>query len=150
MGLYTGSAAFLMGFVPKTQADILLEQTNIQEQPTEITWQMLANISGSMKVMPNYSNIIKESLHGKKIKVKGFIIPVDSKSYVLSKNVFSHCFFCSTNAGIETIMGIRFKNKAPRLKTDTFVTMEGTFFYNDKDKDDWTYSIHNAVITLKD
>ena len=132
-----------MGFTPQNN------QNNSQEELTEMTWEVLANISKSMRVMANYSNTIKESLHGKKIKISGYVIPIDSKSYVLSKNMYSHCFFCSTSAGIETIMGIQFKNKPPRLKTDTFITLEGTFFYNDKNKDDWTFYVQNAVITNK-
>jgi len=141
--LYVATALFLMGFTPQNN------QHNSQEEPIEMTWEVLANISKSMKVMANYSNTIKESLHGKKIKISGYVIPIDSKSYVLSKNMYSHCFFCSTSAGIETIMGIQFKNKPPRLKTDTFITLEGTFFYNDKNKDDWTFYVQNAVITNK-
>ena len=46
-------------------------------------------------------------------------------------------------------MGIQFKNKTPRLKTDTYITLEGTFFYNDKNKDDLIFNIQNAVITNK-
>lgn len=146
IGLYAATAVFLMGF---TSGTANTKYAEIQEQDrTEITWEQLANISRSLKMMGNFDNVIRESLHGKKIKMSGYIIPADTKSYVLSKNVFSHCFFCST-AGIETIMGIRFKGKLPRLKTDAYVTLEGTFFYNDKDRDDWPFSIHNAVITFK-
>lgn len=146
IGLYATTAVFLMGFTSGTANK---KDAGIQEQDrTEITWEQLANISRSLKMMGNFDNVIRESLHGKKIKMSGYIIPADTKSYVLSKNVFSHCFFCST-AGIETIMGIRFKGKLPRLKTDAYVTLEGTFFYNDKNKDDWPFSIHNAVITFK-
>lgn len=146
MGVYAATAVFLMSFSSGT---VNVKSTEIQEQALiDLTWDQLANVSRSLKIMADYDNVIRESLHGKKIKISGFIIPVDAKSYVLSKNMFSHCFFCST-AGIETILGIRFKGKQARLKTDTFVTLEGTFFYNDKDKDDWPFSIHNAVITAK-
>ncbi len=148
IAVYSGLAVFLMSFsTGKTEKSFA--QTNVQDQPTEVTWQMLGRMGGSLQVMANYGDVIKESLQGKKIKISGFVIPTDSKSYVLSKNVYSHCFFCSTSAGIETIMGIQFKNKPPRLKTDTYITLEGTFFFNDKNKDDWTFSIHNAVITHK-
>jgi len=146
IGLYLGTAVFLMSFSSETNNS---KNIDFQKQSrVEIMWDQLGNISKSLQVMSNYSNVIKESLHGREIKISGFILPVDAKSYVLSKNVFSHCFFCST-AGVETIIGIEFKGKTPRLKTDAFVTLEGTFFYNDKDKDDWLFSIHNAVITDK-
>lgn len=147
IAVYCGLAVFLMSF--STNKNEYTVQTDVQDQPTEVTWQMLGRMGGSLQVMQNYGDVIKESLQGKKIKISGFVIPLDSKSYVLSKNVYSHCFFCNKNAGIETLMGIKFKNKTPRLKTDTFITLEGTFFYNDKNKDDLIFNIQNAVITNK-
>lgn len=147
IAVYCGLAIFLMSF--STSKNEYSVQTNVQDQPTEVTWQMLGRMGGSLQVMQNYGDVIKESLQGKKIKISGFVIPLDSKSYVLSKNVYSHCFFCNKNAGIETLMGIQFKNKTPRLKTDTYITLEGTFFYNDKNKDDLIFNIQNAVITNK-
>ena len=147
IAVYCGLAVFLMSF-SKSKKEYSV-QANFQDQSTEITWQMLGRMGGSLQVMQNYGDVIKESLQGKKIKISGFVIPLDSKSYVLSKNVYSHCFFCTKNAGIETLMGIQFKNKTPRLKTDTFITLEGTFFYNDKNKDDLIFNIQNAVITNK-
>src|SRR5690606_31843624 len=92
------------------------------------------------------ADLTLKALQGKKIKASGFIVPIDSKSYALSKNVFAQCFFCG-NAGPETIMGIKFKGATPKLKTDTYVTMEGTFRYNEDDIDDWIYHIEDAVIT---
>ena len=77
--------------------------------------------------------------------MSGFIIPIDNKTYALSKNVFASCFFCG-QAGPETIMGIKFKNPETRLKTDQYVTLQGNFRYNDSDVDDWIYHIENAVI----
>lgn len=148
IAVYCGLAVFLMNF-SIIKKDRSLTKTNVQDQPIEVTWLMLGRLGGSLQVMQNYGDVIKESLQGKKIKISGFVIPIDSKSYVLSKNVYSHCFFCSTSAGIETVMGIQFKNKPPRLKTDTYITLEGTFFYNDKNKDDWTFYVQNAVITNK-
>lgn len=78
--------------------------------------------------------------------MSGFIIPIDNKNYALSKNVFASCFFCG-QAGPETIMGIKFKNPNIKLKTDQYVTLTGTFRYNDTDVDDWIYHVENAVIT---
>lgn len=117
IGLYLGTAVFLMGFSSETNNS---KNIDFQKQSrVEIMWDQLGNISKSLQVMSNYSNVIKESLQGREIKISGFIIPVDAKSYVLSKNVFSHCFFCST-AGVETIMGIEFKGKPPPLKNGYF------------------------------
>lgn len=150
IGIYVGAAIFLMSFSTKTENNI--EKVEFQN-PTEITWKLLGQIDFIKKKNPHYGEVMYpmingtlKALQGKKIKASGFIVPIDSKSYALSKNVFAQCFFCG-NAGPETIMGIKFKGATPRLKTDTYVTMEGTFRYNADDIDDWIYHIENAVIT---
>jgi hypothetical protein len=81
----------------------------------------------------------------KRVLLSGFIIPVDPTTFALSKNVFASCFFCG-QAGPETITGIKFRGKTPKLKTDQYVTLEGVFRYNDTDVDDWIYHIEDAVI----
>lgn len=117
-----------------------------------ITWKQLGNITFLKKKDPTYGEVMfpvinanLKSKQGKKIVAKGFIVPIDNKTYALSKNVFAQCFFCG-NAGPETIMGLKFKGPTPKLKTDQYVTIEGNFRFNDKDIEDWIYHIDNAVI----
>lgn len=148
---YCGLAIFLMSFSAKNTKKKTSEF--YYQNPTEVTWKLLGQIDFVKKKNPHYGEVMYpmingtlKALQGKKIKASGFIVPIDSKSYALSKNVFAQCFFCG-NAGPETIMGIKFKGNTPRLKTDTYVTMEGTFRYNADDIDDWIYHIENAVIT---
>jgi len=43
-------------------------------------------------------------------------------------------------------MGIKFRGGNPKLRTDQYVTLEGTFRYNDANVDDWIYHIEDAVI----
>jgi len=150
IAIYLGTAVFLMSFSPK-DLGVKNERTEFQK-PTEITWQLLGQIDFVKQKNPYYGEVMYpminstlKALQGKKIKASGFIVPIDSKSYALSKNVFAQCFFCG-NAGPETIMGIKFKGATPKLKTDTYVTMEGTFRYNADDIDDWIYHIEDAVI----
>jgi len=151
IGCYVGIACFLMSFKPN---NIVSQESNFYYQtPTEVTWKLLGQIDFIKKKNPHYGEVMYpmvngtlKGLQGKKIKASGFIVPIDSKTYALSKNVFAQCFFCG-NAGPETIMGIQFKGATPRLKTDTYVTIEGTFRYNADDIDDWIYHIENAVIT---
>jgi len=148
---YCGLAIFLMSFSVKNTTEKSAEF--YYQNPTEVTWKLLGQIDFVKKKNPHYGEVMYpmingtlKALQGKKIKASGFIVPIDSKTYALSKNVFAQCFFCG-NAGPETIMGIKFKGSTPRLKTDTYVTMEGTFRYNADDIDDWIYHIENAVIT---
>ncbi len=117
-----------------------------------INWKLLSMIKFIKKTDINYgevmfpvaSPLLKEK-NKKKIAISGFIIPIDSENYALSKNVFAACFFCG-QAGPETIMGIKFKGNAPKLKTDQYVTLEGNFRINENDPDDWIYHIEDAVI----
>ena len=119
-----------------------------------LTWKLLAQIKYLKKPSKDYPEgvmypVINSTLktkNKKPITMSGFIIPIDNKTYALSKNVFASCFFCG-QAGPETIMGIKFKNPNMKLKTDQYVTLQGTFRYNDSDVDDWIYHIDNAVIT---
>lgn len=122
-----------------------------------LTWKLLAQIKYLKKPSKDYPEgvmypVINPTLktkNKKPITMSGFIIPIDNKNYALSKNVFASCFFCG-QAGPETIMGLKFKNPAMKLKTDQYVTIQGNFRYNDADVDDWIYHIDNAVITKGD
>lgn len=118
-----------------------------------LTWKLLGRIDYKQKATKEYPEgvmfpIVNNTLKAKnkkEIVMTGFIIPIDNKTYALSKNVFASCFFCG-QAGPETIMGIQFKDPSTRLKTDQYVTLKGTFRYNDNDVNDWIYHIENAVI----
>lgn len=141
--------ASLFGF------DNLAYTNAIQNSDAEaITWGLLGRIKYNNKPHQDYPegvmypqvNSELKAKKGKKISISGFIIPIDNENYALSKNVFAQCFFCG-QAGPETIMGIKFKDLKKRLKTDQYVTLEGTFRYNETDIEDWIYHIENAVIT---
>lgn len=134
------------GFVPS------LTTSTLFNDPEELTWNLLGQIKFVSKKDPRYGEISfpvvntkLKGLKGQKVRMTGFIVPIDNKTYALSKNVFASCFFCG-QAGPETIMGIVFKGETPKLKTDQYVTLEGNFRYNENDVDDWIYHIENAVI----
>lgn len=119
-----------------------------------LTWKQLGVINYVKKAHPDYPEgvmfpVINAGLKAKakkRVVLKGFIIPIDATNYALSKNVFASCFFCG-QAGPETITGIKFRGKTPKLKTDQYVTLEGVFRYNETDVNDWIYHIDDAVIT---
>jgi hypothetical protein len=121
-----------------------------------LNWKLLGQIKFLKKPSKEYPegvmfpviNPILKAKNTHTIYMTGFIVPIDNKNYALSKNVFASCFFCG-QAGPETIMGIKFKNPGVKLKTDQYVTLQGTFRYNDSDVDDWIYHIDNAVIVSK-
>jgi len=117
-----------------------------------LTWKMLGDIKYTRKKHATYGevefpqvNMKLKMMQKKTVYMSGFIVPIDNKSYALSKNVFAACFFCG-KSGPETIAGIKFKGVTPKLKTDTYVTLKGTFRYNETDVEDWIYHIENAEI----
>lgn len=117
-----------------------------------LTWKMLGDIKYTRKKHATYGevefpqvNMKLKMMQKKTVFMSGFIVPIDNKSYALSKNVFAACFFCG-KSGPETIAGIKFKGATPKLKTDTYVTLKGTFRYNETDVEDWIYHIEDAVI----
>lgn len=117
-----------------------------------LNWKLLGMIKFIKKadkeygeiMYPQVSPLLKQKAT-KRIAISGFIIPIDNTTFALSKNVFASCFFCG-QAGPETIMGIKFKGATPKLKTDQYVTLVGTFRINENDVEDWIYHIDNAEI----
>jgi hypothetical protein len=118
----------------------------------KITWNELAKIDYFEKEISEYeimyvpiiSDKIKK-LNKKTLKISGFVIPVDDNVYALSKNKYSSCFFCG-KAGPESVIGLTFKSKIPLFKTDDFITVIGEFKVNDKNPDDWVYSMIKVII----
>ena len=126
-------------------------ENNVFFQDT-LTWKQLSVIRFVSKKHPTYGEISfpvvndnLKKLANKKVVIKGFIVPIDSKNYAISKNVFASCFFCG-KAGPETIAGLKFKGNLPKLKTDQYVTVQGVFRYNEDNADDWIYNIDDVVI----
>ena len=117
-----------------------------------LTWKLLGDIKYVRKKHAAYGevefpqvNMKLKQYHNKTVYLTGFIVPIDAKNYALSKNVFAACFFCG-KSGPESIVGLKFKGATPKLKTDQYVTIEGTFRYNEDDADDWIYNLDNAII----
>jgi hypothetical protein len=143
-------AVFFLSF--SSSDKIHVADTNFLVKGDTLTWKVLGEIKYVKKNHPKYGEVQfpvvndKVKLRGKKkIYISGFIVPIDNKSYALSKNVFAACFFCG-KSGPESIVGLNFKGATPKLKTDQYVTIEGTFRYNEDDADDWIYNLDNAVI----
>lgn len=115
-------------------------------------WQVLAEVgfqthkdtNGNIVETPVFSKTVK-SFNGKKIKLKGFIIPInevgDQDKFMLSSLPFNVCYFCGA-AGPETVIevesdeSIRFNSKA--------ILVEGYLYLNDKDPDHHMYILRSA------
>ena len=146
------SVIFFFSFSVKENSNTYSKSDFTTKAGDTITWKLLAEIKFESKKHSKYGEVQfpivndKVKLRGKKkVYISGFIVPIDNKSYALSKNVFASCFFCG-KSGPESIVGLQFKNGTPKLKTDQYVTVEGTFRYNENDVDDWIYNMDNVVI----
>lgn len=124
------------------------------QAPLDVQWETLANLDFKKKwndefkmnmEIPVFSTDIKK-LSGKSISIAGFLIPVTTygNEYVLSQNPYAGCYFCG-NAGIESVMELKFKNNAIRYKLDKYVVLQGTLQLNDKDATQFIYTLNNAV-----
>lgn len=144
----------LMGFEKNSK----IEKSSINKTTVvtdTLTWKLLGDIKYIRKKHASYGevefpqvNLKLKAYHNKTVYLTGFIVPIDSKNYALSKNVFASCFFCG-KSGPETIAGLKFKGGFPKLKTDTYLTIKGTFKVNETDVDNWIYNIENAEIVSK-
>lgn len=143
---------FLFSFQNQKEVATFKSSERVVLAADTLTWKMLGEIKYMKKKHASYGevdfpiiNTKLKKLAKKTIVMSGFIVPIDNKNYALSKNVFASCFFCG-KSGPETIMGIKFKGATPKLKTDTYLTIKGTFRPNENDVEDWIYNCDNAEI----
>lgn len=129
-----------------------LKGKEVQKNPDTLTWKLLGDIKFVKKNDKTYGEVMFPVVNTKlrlmnkrKVAMSGFIVPIDNKNFALSKNVFASCFFCG-KSGPETIAGIKFRGETPKLRTDQYVTIVGTFRSNETNVDDWIYHIEDAVI----
>ncbi|WP_396198521.1 hypothetical protein [Flavobacterium sp.] len=143
---------FLFSFQNQSEVTTYTSSKRVFVSADTLTWKLLGEIKYLKKKHASYGevdfpviNTKLKKLAKKTIVMSGFIVPIDNKNYALSKNVFASCFFCG-KSGPETIMGIKFKGATPKLKTDTYLTIKGTFRPNEDDVEDWIYNCDNAEI----
>lgn len=118
-------------------------------------WQVLAEVhfvqqkdkSGYTIEKPVFSSYLK-SYKGKKVKLKGYMIPLEETGgkgkFMLSSLPFNLCYFCGaagpeTAVEIETIQHIKFSTRQ--------IIMEGTLILNDSDPDHHIYMLKSASVT---
>ncbi len=114
-------------------------------------WTALGKISyetemnedlGAEVMIPIFNNEIK-ALNGKKVRIRGYVIPLEigEDYFVISAFPFNACFFCGA-AGPETVMEIYLKQEF-KISSET-VTLEGTLKLNDTDLHHLMYILEGA------
>ena len=118
-------------------------------------WQVLAEVhfvqekdkSGYTIEKPVFSSYLK-SYKGKKVKLKGYMIPLEESGgkgkFMLSSLPFNICYFCGaagpeTAVEIETVHQIKFSTRQ--------IIMEGTLILNDTDPDHHIYILKSSSVT---
>jgi hypothetical protein len=132
---------------------IVLNYTILPYQQEKNFWQVLAEVSfkkesrdGYEVEVPQFSKYLK-SWNGKKVKIKGFIIPVgevgDASKFMFSSLPFNVCYFCGA-AGPETIMEVETNQKIKF--TSQSIWMEGILILNEKDPEHHMYILKSATV----
>jgi hypothetical protein len=120
-------------------------------------WQVLAEVhfkneedpAGYTIERPVFSKNLK-SYNGKKIKLKGYVIPLEESGgkgkFMLSALPFNLCYFCGaagpeTVVEVETVESIKFTSKQ--------IIMEGILKLNETDPDHHIYILKSANLTTK-
>lgn len=119
---------------------------------TENFWHTLAQVSfknakdqhGYDVELPIFSNYLK-SFNGKKVSIKGYVIPLDevggAGKFMLSSLPFNLCYFCGA-AGPETVVEV---DTTEKIKFSTKqIVMEGIIVLNETDPDHHIYILKNA------
>ena len=117
-------------------------------------WQVLAQVGFENKKdkngydveVPVFSKHLK-TFHGKKVRLKGYIIPLEELvgqgKFMLSSLPFNLCYFCGA-AGPETVVEVDAVDKVKF--TTKQIVMEGTLVLNDKDPNHHMYILKSAIL----
>jgi hypothetical protein len=117
-------------------------------------WHVLAQVNfkiekdknGYETEVPVFSNYLK-TFQGKKIKLKGYVIPLDevgpSGKFMLSALPFNLCYFCGA-AGPETVVEVSTNDKVKFSSKP--VVMEGILMLNATDPNKHIYVLQKAQL----
>lgn len=146
----------MIKFVKYLYISILLCSFNThskQQAAIEIEWEQLSEVTFKDSWSEKYKfkskkpifNATLKKLDGKQIIIAGFLIPVTTygNEYVLSANPYSGCYFCG-NAGIESVIELKFKGDNIRFKLDQFTTIEGKMELSENSDNEFIYIMNNS------
>lgn len=133
-------------FLSGAEAPLLIQEKNFWHVLAEVSFRKEKKNDYEMEV-PIFSTHLK-SWNGKKVKLKGYVIPVgevgDESKFMFSSLPFNVCYFCGA-AGPETIMEVE---SAEKVKfTSQAIWMEGILQLNEKDPDRHIYILKSANVT---
>ncbi len=123
-------------------AQPLTAQENMWKTLGKITYKKQYDDMLGFKVdIPVFSPEV-QSLEGKEVTIKGYIIPVEGykshKEFIFSAFPYNMCFFCG-GAGPETVMEV--KSKTPVPFSADMITIKGVLHLNSTDINKLMYSL---------
>jgi hypothetical protein len=127
--------------------------SGLAQSSTVNYWNALADVTFVNKQVDGYEIELPKfgskaiALQGKKISVKGYLIPLsesgDNGKYMFSSLPFNSCFFCGS-AGPETVIELMPKQKIKF--NDNAIVVEGILILNDKDIEHHMYMLKDAIV----
>ena len=134
-------------------AAVFLAPKSGQAQVTELTWNMLSDVTFKDVYLEEYDIYYYYptfgpkvlDMEGREVKISGYVIPVDydENYYVLSAFPYASCFFCG-GAGPESVIDLRLKEGHRKFKTDERLTFRGVFRTNTSDIYSLNYILEEA------
>ncbi|MEL6717202.1 MAG: hypothetical protein AAFP82_00640 [Bacteroidota bacterium] len=127
------------------QATAQSADTNMWKTLAKITFKKEYDEMLGFKVdVPVFSDMVKK-YEGKKIEIKGYIVPVEGykghKEFVFSAFPYNMCFFCG-GAGPETVMEVYAKEEVEY--TAEAIIIKGKLELNDSDINRLMYALKDA------
>lgn len=120
-------------------------QENFWKTLAEVGFSKTKDINGYEVEKPQFSKHLK-SYDGKKIQLKGYIIPLNEVTSpgtsMFSSLPFNVCYFCGA-AGPETV--IEMQMKKPITFTTKPIVVEGILQLNETDPDHHIYILKSAI-----
>lgn len=125
---------------------LFAQQENMWKTLSKITYKKEYDEMLGFKVdVPVFSKEL-QSLEGKEVTIKGYIIPVEGykshKEFIFSAYPYNMCFFCG-GAGPETVMEVKAKSPVPF--TADPITIRGKLHLNATDVNRLMYSLTDVV-----
>lgn len=131
------------GILPELKAQSLLSWEKLSDVNFDLVW---FEEHQSKFMVPRFGPL-PNALKNKKVKIKGYVIPVDATKnlYVISKVPMAMCFFCG-GSGSETIVELDMKKGySKRYNTDDVITFQGILTLNTKDVMHFIYILKDAI-----
>lgn len=122
----------------------IAQDYNFWHTLAEVGYERQKDKSGYDVDKPMFSKNLK-SWHKKKIRLKGYVVPVneltDQNKFMLSSLPFNVCYFCGA-AGPETVIEV--EADKPVAFSSKPIWMEGTLLLNSEDADHHMYRLTGA------